>query len=93
MTKPGYGIVAECIANRTAIIYTPRGRFAEYPCLTAGIEAHLAHAIISNDDLHAGRWRSPVETALAHPGRPVGGPRVRVDGAAVAADILYDLMP
>jgi len=90
VTKPGYGIVAECIANRTAIIYTPRGRFAEYPCLTAGIEAHLAHAIISNDDLHAGRWRSPLEQALAQPARRAP---VRVDGAAVAADILCDLLP
>jgi L-arabinokinase len=95
VTKPGYGIVAECIANRTAIIYTPRGRFAEYPCLTAGIEAHLRHAVISNEDLHAGRWRLPVEKALAHAeppdGAAAGGPAV--DGAAVAAEILSDLIP
>ena len=56
MTKPGYGIVADCIANGTAMIYTSRGRFAEYDCLVRGIEAHLPHAFISNEDLYAGRW-------------------------------------
>ena len=27
-TKPGYGIIAECVANETAILYTSRGRFS-----------------------------------------------------------------
>ena len=35
MTKPGYGIVSECLANGAAILYTARGRFAEYPVMVA----------------------------------------------------------
>ncbi|NIQ96250.1 MAG: hypothetical protein GWN87_20165, partial [Desulfuromonadales bacterium] len=31
VTKPGYGIVSECIANDTAVLYTSRGRFREQP--------------------------------------------------------------
>ncbi len=30
ITKPGYGIISECVANETALLYTSRGRFAEY---------------------------------------------------------------
>ena len=30
VTKPGYGIIAECVANDTAIVYTSRGHFVEY---------------------------------------------------------------
>ena len=30
VTKPGYGIIADCVANRTAMLYTSRGRFVEY---------------------------------------------------------------
>ena len=30
LTKPGYGIIAECVANDTAIVYTSRGHFVEY---------------------------------------------------------------
>ena len=36
MTKPGYGIISECVANGTAILYTSRGRFAEYERPGAG---------------------------------------------------------
>ena len=31
VTKPGYGIISECIANDTALLYTSRGDFREYP--------------------------------------------------------------
>ena len=27
-TKPGYGIIAECLAHETALLYTSRGHFA-----------------------------------------------------------------
>ena len=30
VTKPGYGIIADCVANQTAMLYTSRGRFVEY---------------------------------------------------------------
>ena len=30
LTKPGYGIIADCVANGTAMLYTSRGRFVEY---------------------------------------------------------------
>ena len=29
-SKPGYGIISECAANGTALLYTDRGRFCEY---------------------------------------------------------------
>ncbi len=85
MTKPGYGIVTDCIAGGTRMIYTARGRFAEYDVLVDGIRAHLPSVFISNDDLHAGRWAGAIEAALALPRRP---PTVRLDGAEVAAEAL-----
>ncbi|MFN8643168.1 MAG: hypothetical protein U0802_16480 [Candidatus Binatia bacterium] len=88
ITKPGYGIVAECIANRTPIVYTARGRFAEYACLVAGIEAHLAHAFLSGDDLRGGRWGDALAQAWAMPMPPP----VPVDGAEAVAAILDGLL-
>ena len=85
MTKPGYGIVAECLTNGTPIIYTTRGRFAEYPCLVEGIQRYLPHAFISNDDLYAGRWQAALDAAFAQERRR---PAVAVDGAQVAAETL-----
>lgn len=84
LTKPGYGIVAECIANRTPIVYTARGRFAEYDVLVAGIEAHLANAFLDPADLRAGRWRAALERAWSMPAPPPPP----VDGAAAVAALL-----
>ncbi|MFQ5666872.1 MAG: hypothetical protein ACE5I7_10625, partial [Candidatus Binatia bacterium] len=88
MTKPGYGIVSDCIANGTPMVYTSRGRFAEYACLVEGIKAHLPHAFISNEDLYAGRWAAALEAVFAQPRRQ---PVVDMSGAVVAAEALLGL--
>lgn len=91
MTKPGYGIVAECIANSTSIVYTPRGRFIEYPYLVAGIEEHLPHAEISNEDLRAGSWRSALASVFtALPPEPL--PPDGVSGSRMAAEALVEFL-
>jgi hypothetical protein len=85
VTKPGYGIVSECIANETAIAYTTRGRFREYDVLVAGIRRYLRSAFIDQMDLRAGRWRTTLEAAVAAH-RPAERPRT--DGAEVVADMI-----
>ena len=88
LTKPGYGIVSECIANDTAIVYTPRGAFAEYPVLVAHIERWLRHAFIEQSDLLAGRWKRALEEAAscAPPSE-----RPPTNGAEVIADMISPL--
>jgi L-arabinokinase len=86
-TKPGYGIVAECIANETAMLYTSRGRFVEYEVLVDGIRRYLRHAFISNEDLYAGRWTEPLARILA---APAPAERPTTNGADVAADTILD---
>ncbi|HNT33647.1 MAG TPA: hypothetical protein PKH07_01465 [bacterium] len=61
ITKPGYGIVSECIANQTAMLYTEREDFCEYPLLVEGIQKHLIQDHIPQDDLLVGRWHSHLE--------------------------------
>ena len=41
VTKPGYGIISECIANDTALLYTSRGDFREYPVLVKEMPKYL----------------------------------------------------
>lgn len=85
LTKPGYGIVSECIANDTAIVYTRRGDFAEYPVLVAHIERWLRHAFIEPSDLLAGRWKRCLHAAAS---RPAPSERPATNGAAVIADMV-----
>jgi hypothetical protein len=85
VTKPGYGIVSECIANDTAIVYTSRGRFAEYPVLVREMPRYLRCAYLENDALLAGRWRAALDAAVSAPAPPETPP---TDGAEVIADMI-----
>jgi L-arabinokinase len=85
VTKPGYGIIAECIANGAALVYTARGRFAEYAVLVREMPRYLRCAYLDNDALVAGRWRSALDAAVSAPPAPE---RPRTDGAEVIADLI-----
>jgi L-arabinokinase len=83
ITKPGFGIIAESIANGAAMVYTSRGPFAEYGVLVEHLPRYLRCAFISNEDLLAWRWTRALEEALAAPPPPERPP---IDGADFAAD-------
>jgi hypothetical protein len=85
ITKPGYGIVSECIANGAAMVYTSRGRFAEYDVFVRELPRYLRCAFIDNESLLAGRWRAALDAALAAPEPPQ---HPRTDGAVIVADMI-----
>jgi hypothetical protein len=85
VTKPGYGIISECIANDTAIVYTSRGRFPEYDVLVREMPRYVRNAYIEQSDLRAGRWRAALDAAVSAPAPPE---RPRTDGAQVVADMI-----
>ena len=80
-TKPGYGIIAECAANDTAMLYTSRGHFVEYEVLVREMPAFIRCRFIPQEELFAGNWGPYLDALLAQdpPARP------DVGGAAVAA--------
>jgi hypothetical protein len=87
VTKPGYGIVAESIANDTAVLYTSRGHFPEYDVLVEEMPKYLRTAFISQEDLFAGKWESHLDKLRAQP-KPKNYKKPETNGADVAADIL-----
>lgn len=89
VSKPGYGIVSECVANDTALLYTSRGHFVEYDVFVAEMPRVLRCGYIANDDLLAGRWQRPIEAILS---QPPPSERARVDGAPVAAKEIINLV-
>jgi L-arabinokinase len=80
-SKPGYGIISECGANGTALLYTDRGRFCEYDVLVREMPRYVKGRFIAQEALRAGDWREAVTALLATPARP----RTSAEGAAVAA--------
>ena len=87
VTKPGFGIISECIANDAAVLYTSRGHFPEYDVLVEEMPKYLRAAFISQDDLFAGKWESHLAKLLAQP-RAKNYKKPETNGADVAAEIL-----
>ncbi len=81
VTKPGYGIVSDCIGARTPLVYTERGDFPEYPIMVSEIGRHLPVAHATNDEVRDGRIKAALERVLS---LPFPEPP-RMDGASVAA--------
>ncbi len=82
VTKPGYGIVSDCIGARTRLVYTERGDFPEYPIMVSEMPRYLPAVHVTNDDLREGRIAGALAEALA---TPFPAPP-RIDGATVAAE-------
>ena len=82
VSKPGYGIVTDCIGARTSLVYTDRGDFPEYPILVAEMPRFLPVAFASNEEVRAGRLGEALRQVMVLP-FPASPP---TNGAGVAAD-------
>lgn len=91
VTKPGFGIIAECIANDSAVLYTSRGHFAEYDVLVENMPKYLRAAFIGQEDLFAGKWEPHLDKLLAQP-RARNYKKPDTDGADVAAEMLLKVL-
>jgi L-arabinokinase len=87
VTKPGFGIIAECIANDTAMLYTSRGHFPEYDVLVEEMPKYLRTAFIGQDELFAGKWETPLNKLLAQ-SKTRKHKKPDTNGADVAAELL-----
>ena len=88
VSKPGYGIVSDCVANGTPLLYTSRGRFAEYDVMVGEMPRLLRCRFIAGKDVVSGNWMDGIQALCAQPEVPE---RPRVDGAAIAADAILTL--
>jgi hypothetical protein len=82
VTKPGYGVLSECAAAGTALLYTSRGHFREYDLMVQEMPRLLRSRFLSQEALFAGRWKEALEALLTQPDPPM---RADITGAARAA--------
>jgi len=86
ITKPGFGIIGECITAGTPLLYTSRGDFREYDVLVAEMPRYLRCGFISQPDLFGGRWRHALARLMAEPAPPES---LEANGADVAAEVIF----
>ena len=87
VTKPGFGIVSECLANGTAMLYTSRGRFVEYDVMAPQMPRFLRCEYLPQDVMLAGRWHAALTRLMQQPAPPE---RPRTDGAHVVAEMICE---
>lgn len=86
ISKPGFGLVSECIVNNKPLIYSDRSDFAEYPYLVEGIEKYLKNIHLPSSDLYAGNLFQALEEIKQQP-EPTGFIR-RTGAETIANDLL-----
>ena len=89
ISKPGFGIVSECVVNEKPLLYVEREDFREYPILEAAIRRHLTCRHLPADELYRGQLTEGLKELLAQPPTPRTLP---LDGAAVAATKMLEFV-
>lgn len=90
VTKPGYGIVSDCIASGAAVLYTSRGAFPEYGVLVREMPRFLRCEFLETGALLAGRWNHALGRLA---GKPAPPERTPTDGAEVVASMILAALP
>jgi L-arabinokinase len=85
VSKPGYGIVSECVANRTPFLYTSRDDFVEYDVMVRQMPKMMPCAFIPRMYLVMGDWDIHLEGVF---GQKTVWKDGKTDGADDAARIL-----
>ena len=70
VSKPGFGILSDCIVNRKPLIYADRCDFLEYAILEAAIKKYIKHLHIPSADLYLGDLRDSLDRIWERPDPP-----------------------
>jgi len=89
VSKPGYGIVSECIANRTKFLYTTRKDYIETHVLEEGLKKFAISEEMSNEDFLGGKWHDHINKLLS---KENNWPTVNCNGAETAVDEIFKFL-
>jgi hypothetical protein len=89
VTKPGFGILSECVVSGKPMIYAERENFIEYPLLERELKRVLRNAHLPASELYAGRL-GPALVAIETAQAP--SEILATGGAEKAVEILMSLV-
>jgi L-arabinokinase len=82
LSKPGYGIVSDCVVNQKPLLYAERTDFAEYEVLVEAIRKYLKHSHIPAERLYRGEIGPALDLLWDCPDPPLS---LQGGGAEIAA--------
>ncbi len=62
VSKPGFGVVSDCVVNRKPLIYADRENFLEYHVLLDAIRRYVRHVHIPSEQLYRGELAGALES-------------------------------
>ncbi len=89
VSKPGYGILSECVVNRKPLVYAERTEFREYPVLEAELKQVLRNVHIPSVELYRGNL-APYLALVEKAPWPKG--RYGTGGDVIAASRMLDYL-
>lgn len=89
LTKPGYGIVSECIANNTGMLYLERKLFPEFEIFKRDMCKYIPAVNIPLEDFYAGKWSEYLKRIFDS---KENFEQIPVNGAETAAEIILKEM-
>jgi len=87
ISKLGYGIVSDCLASGTALLWPRRTGFREDDVVEAECPRYMRTEEIPTELFFAGDWGAPLRDLLEQAGP---AEQIRTDGADVCARLLLD---
>ncbi len=87
VSKPGFGILSDCLVNQKPLIYADRSDFLEYRVLEAAIKKYLRFVHIRASDLYRGNLSGSLQRIgeSAHPRESIGRGGDLIAANAIAA--------
>ncbi len=67
VSKPGYGVLSDCVVNQKPLIYAERSDFLEYSILEDAIRKYLRHVHIPAADLYRGDLHESLDRIWERP--------------------------
>jgi hypothetical protein len=89
VSKPGFGIVSDCVVNGKPLIYADRSYFREYGILEASIKRYLRNLHVPVETLYSGDLRDVLERIWTQPPPAESAP---MGGAAIAAHRILEML-
>lgn len=89
ISKPGYGLVAEIIANQTPLLYTTRDDFVELDVLISGLNEFAVAEELPREDFFAGNWQEHLEKLFQ---KPMEWKQIGLNGAEKAAESIATIL-
>ncbi|MDR0993396.1 MAG: hypothetical protein LBN38_02360 [Verrucomicrobiota bacterium] len=89
VSKPGYGLLSDCVANAKPLVYAERENFVEYPLLERELKRVVRNVHLPAADLYAGRLADALAAVAEAPPPPQ---TIALGGAPLAADEIRKAM-